>query len=355
MIIPDIPPINLEFVIRAQSRWDNLIKPRGSLGRLEELVCRISAIQNKAIPDISYKRLLVFAADHGIAQEGTSAYPQEVTLQMVRNFLNGTAAISILARQLNIELRIVDMGVQKEIQNPSLIPVRIRRGTRNFLKEAAMTDTEMHQAIHAGIAFAKEAKEAKVQLLAGGDMGIGNTAAASAIFSSLLSVKPEEVTGYGAGLDEDGRRRKIQVLHDALKKWRVSPEEPLEILRHFGGFEIAALTGFYLGGAIHRIPTIVDGFICTAAAAVAMCLEPRCKEYLFFSHLSSEKGYSRIMKHFGLNPILDLGMRLGEGTGAAISMQILDSAVALFREMPTFEQAEVSRQAIPGQASAQPK
>jgi nicotinate-nucleotide--dimethylbenzimidazole phosphoribosyltransferase len=341
--IPIIKTIDPEISHRAQERWDNLIKPKGSLGRLEELVCRLCAVQHTVIPQVSRKRLVIFAADHGITQEGTSAYPSEVTAQMVRNFLHGNAAICVLSRTLNIELEIVDMGIQTEVNDPSLISHRIRSGSRNFLKEPAMTETEMQTAIQAGIGFAMAAKESGIQLLAGGDMGIGNSTASSAIFSSLLRIDPAEVTGYGAGLDENGRTRKIEVIRAAIKRWD-SPSAPLEILRHFGGYEIAALTGLYIGGASEGIATLVDGFICTAAAAVAIQVSPRCKDYLFFSHASAERGYSQVLERLHLQPLLNLEMRLGEGTGAALAMQILDSAVALFRDMPTFEEAEVSRE-----------
>jgi nicotinate-nucleotide--dimethylbenzimidazole phosphoribosyltransferase len=288
--------------------------------------------------------LLVFAADHGIAQERISAYPQEVTEQMVRNFLRGTAAICILSTKLNLDLVIVDMGIQRQIQDPTLVSIRIREGSRNFMKAPAMTNPEMQMAIETGFRFAREAKDSGIGMLAGGDMGIGNSTSASAIFSRLLELDPAEVTGYGAGLDENGRDHKVVVIRAALRKWQIPSTDPLEILRHFGGYEIAALTGLYLGGAHERIPTIVDGFICTAAAAIAIQISPQCKDYLFFSHESAEKGYKNVLRRLDVQPILNLGMRLGEGTGAAMAMQILDSAVALFREMPTFEQAEVSQQ-----------
>ena len=342
MKIPKISSIEKEALQDSQKRWDSLIKPVGSLGRLEEIVSRISAIQQKEIPEISKKRLVVFAADHGVTEEGVSAYPQEVTVQMVRNFLSGNAAISILARLNNIDLKIVDMGMQTEIQHDSLLKVRIASGTKNFVHQPAMTSVEMNLAMEAGIWLAEEAKESGIQLLAGGDMGIGNTTSASTIYSSLLNLDPSEVTGSGAGLSERGRLHKVEVIRNALRKHSIPSTDPLEILRCFGGFEIAALTGFYLGGSSRRIPMLVDGFICSAAACIAIRLSPECKDYLFFSHASAETGHSRILECFKIHPVLDLGMRLGEGTGAAIAMQILEAGVTLFREMPTFQQAEVS-------------
>jgi nicotinate-nucleotide--dimethylbenzimidazole phosphoribosyltransferase len=343
MEIPRIEPVDELFFKKAQDRWDNLIKPQGSLGCLETIVSRICAITRTSMPEVKSKRLLVFAADHGIVAEGVSAYPQDVTTQMVRGFLTGKAAISVLARKEKIDLKIIDMGIVASISHNNLITVHINNGTRNFLKEAAMTSEEMCQALQAGIHFAEQAKTDGVQLLAGGDMGIGNTAAASAIYSALFEIDPEFVTGKGTGLDESGRRHKSEIIRSALNKWNVSATKPLDVLQYFGGFEIAALTGFYLGAASKKIPVVIDGFICTAAAAIAIALAPASREYLFFAHASAEIGYANVLQQLNVEPILNLGMRLGEGTGAALAMAIIDSAVNLFVEMPTFEQAEVSR------------
>ncbi|MCI0411273.1 nicotinate-nucleotide--dimethylbenzimidazole phosphoribosyltransferase [bacterium] len=343
MKIPGIEPVVVQFFKSAQERWDNLIKPQGSLGRLEEIGSRICAITRTGMPEVKNKRLLVFAADHGIVAEGVSAYPQDVTTQMVRGFLTGKAAISILADKEKIDLKIVDMGIAARISHNNLITVHINNGTRNFVKESAMTSDEMSHALQAGIQFADQAKAEGIQLIAGGDMGIGNTAAASAIYSALFGIDPELVTGKGAGLDESGRLNKAAIIRSALNRWNISSMKPLDILQYFGGFEIAALTGLYLGAAASWLPVVVDGFICTAAAAIAMALVPPCREYMFFAHDSAEMGYRNVLQHLNVEPILNLEMRLGEGTGAALAMGIIDSAVSLFREMPTFEQADVSR------------
>jgi nicotinate-nucleotide--dimethylbenzimidazole phosphoribosyltransferase len=343
MEIPRIEPVDELFFKKAHERWDNLIKPQGSLGRLEWIVSRICAITRTSMPEVKSKRLLVFAADHGIVTEGVSAYPQDVTTQMVRGFLTEKAAICVLARKENIDLKIVDMGIAEAIFHSNLITVHINNGTQSFLKEPAMTSEEIGQALQAGILFAEQARNDGVQLLAGGDMGIGNTAAASAIYSALFKINPEFVTGKGAGLDEPGRIHKAEVIRAALNKWNVPATKPLDILQYFGGFEIAALTGLYLGAASKRIPVVIDGFICTAAAAIAIALAPACSPFLFFAHASAEMGYATVLQHLNVDPILNLEMRLGEGTGAALAMGIIDSAVNLFREMPTFEQAEVSR------------
>ena len=343
MELPDIESVDHRFHKIARERWDNLIKPQGSLGLLEEMVSQICAITRVEMPSVDEKRLVVFAADHGIVEEGVSAYPQAVTNQMVRGFLCGHAAISVLAKKSAIDLKIVDMGIAGDFSSKDLLNVHIGPGTKNFLKQPAMTFDEMKSAMQAGIRFAREAKADGMELVAGGDMGIGNTTAASAIYATLFNVDPEQVTGKGAGLDEHGRLQKTEKIRAAIEKWKIPQEEPLKILQHFGGFEIAALTGFYLGAASERIPVVIDGFICTAASALAISLSPKCKDYMFFAHCSAEGGYPWILNRLNVRSILDLQMRLGEGTGAALAMMILDSAVNLYREMPTFEQAEVSR------------
>jgi nicotinate-nucleotide--dimethylbenzimidazole phosphoribosyltransferase len=343
MNLTDIESVDDQYFKIAQDRWDNLIKPQGSLGVLEEIVSRICAIKRTVTPSVDRKRLLVFAADHGIVEAGVSAYPQKVTTQMVRGFLSGHAAISVLAKNFSIDLKIVDMGIASHFSHADLYKIHINDGTRNFLNEPAMTFDEMNAAMEAGIRFAREAKADGIEILAGGDMGIGNTTSASAIYAALFNVNPDQVTGKGAGLDEPGRLRKSEVIRAAIEKWKIGQNEPLKILQHFGGFEIAALTGFYLGAASERIPIVIDGFICTAAAALAISLCFNAKNYMFFSHCSAENGYVWIQNRMDFRPILDLRMRLGEGTGAALAMMIVDSAVKLFREMPTFDQAEVSR------------
>jgi nicotinate-nucleotide--dimethylbenzimidazole phosphoribosyltransferase len=342
MQIPKIEPVDQSYFKKAQERWDNLIKPQGSLGNLEEIISRICAITRTELPSVNKKRIYIFVADHGIVQEAVSASPQDVTIQMVRNFLSQNAAICVLAKTNHIDLKIVDMGVASPCIHSDLINVHINDGTRNFLREPAMTEQELVRAIDAGIRFANESGSENIRLLGAGEMGIGNTSAASAIYCALFGLDPDAVTGKGAGLNESGRLRKVEVIRAALKKWNLK-KEPLKILQHFGGFEIAALAGFYLGSASNRIPVLIDGYICTAAAAIAIAIDPASKEYMFFAHKSSEGSHGNILDHLEIKPILDLNMRLGEGTGAALSMNIIQSAADLFCNMPTFEQAEVSR------------
>ena len=343
MNLPKIDSVDFKFAEKARARWDNLTKPKGSLGKLEDVVCQVCAIQKTDRPIIERKRLIVFAGDHGIVQENVSAYPQEVTIQMVTGFLSGHAAICVLAQRCGIELKIVDSGIANTIQHPTLHSLHIADGTRNFLEQPAMDSEQMEHAMQTGIDLASIAKNEGIQMIAGGEMGIGNTTSASAIYASLFSLQAKEVTGRGAGLDLVGWQHKVHVVQMALKKWRVPQNQPLEILRHFGGFEIACLTGFYLGAAVEQLPAVVDGFICTAAASIAIQLQPAVRQYLIFAHHSAENGFDRVLQKLDVQPLLHLGMRLGEGTGAAIAMQLMDDGVALYNQMPTFDEARVSR------------
>lgn len=337
-----ITDLNLSAMQQCQHRWNQLLKPVGSLGRLEEIVIRLAGIKGDPMPDILKKRIVVFAADHGVAAEGVSAYPQEVTTQMVRNFLEGRAAICILAKLLGIELQVVDMGVLTDLHDHRLMSFRAGNGTASFLSEPAMTREERDYAIEAGRRLANAAAREKVDLAGAGDMGIGNSASASAIYAALLGLEVATVTGKGAGLDEEGRRRKVVILQRALMNRQV-PTDPLEVLRQYGGFEIAAVTGFYLGAAENRMPIVVDGFICGAAAAIAVKFSPACKSFLFFGHASAENGHKKALEALEVSPLLDLNMRLGEGTGAALAMKMIEAAIRLYRDLPTFEEAQTNR------------
>jgi nicotinate-nucleotide--dimethylbenzimidazole phosphoribosyltransferase len=330
----------------AKRRLDNLTKPIGSLGRLESIAAQIYSIFSGQIPLSMRKAVYVFAADHGVTEEGVSAYPREVTAQMVRNFLNGGAAINVLARLHEAELTVVDVGVDAEFEDaPGLCSMKVRRGSRNMHREAAMTDAEVFAALDAGIRLAHSARGKGQQLVAVGEMGIGNTTAASAITAALTRQSIDAVTGHGAGLDVVGRDRKIHVIKGSVERhFGVSETkaEPLEILRCVGGLEIAAMTGFILSAAAARIAVICDGFISTAAAAVAYAVAPQVSEYLFAGHCSEEPGHRHLLGYIGIEPILNLGMRLGEGTGAVLAMPIIESSIRLYSEMATFSSAGVS-------------
>jgi len=327
MLSPIEPP-DEDFAKRARARQRELTKPPGSLGKLESIAIRLAAIQRQDRPTSFGRRVVVFAANHGITEEGVSPYPSEVTAQMMKNFAEGGAAINALAREAQADVVVVDVGVE--------------RGTRNFAREPAMTEEEMHGAFERGREEARRARAEGVVLLGLGEMGIGNTTAASAVAAALTGLPPSLVTGAGTGLDEAGRRHKCEVIEKALGLHKLSPREPLEVLRSVGGLEIAALAGLSLEAASQRLAVVVDGFIASAAFAVAAKLDPGVKDYAFFSHLSTEPGHRALLAFLGVEPLLDLGLRLGEGTGAALAMPVLGAAVAAHNEIATFKGAGVS-------------
>ena len=342
--LAQIRPLNTLRSDNIQARLDSLTKPRGSLGRLEEVAQRCALITGCDRPRVDHKVLIVCCGDHGVCDEGVSAYPREVTAQMVYNYLRGGAAITVLARQLGIELQVVDLGIDHNfaLELPGLIQRKVARGTANFVHGPAMPLTHAIQAIEIGVAVATEAVRNGAQLLGVGEMGIGNSTAAAAICAALSGIAPEELTGFGAEIDEERRRRKIEVIQYALTRNPPNPADPLSILASVGGYEIAGITGICLAGAALHIPVVIDGFIATAGAWVACTLHPAVKEALFFAHLSSEHGHRRVLAALQVQPLLELGMRLGEGTGAALAMSLVDSAVRLYDEMATFAEAGVA-------------
>jgi len=335
------------YSVDARRRLDNLTKPIGSLGRLEALAAQMFSIFSGNIPLPLRRGAYVFAADHGVTAEGVSAYPREVTAQMVRNFLSGGAAINVLAKLNGAELTVVDVGVEEEFEDaPGLERAKVRGGSRNMRREPALSHEELAAALEVGIRMASRAGENGQHLVAVGEMGIGNTTSASAI-ASLVTKRPlGEVTGRGAGLDMAGKNRKLNIIRRSLKQHfdtTAGTPEPLEILRCVGGLEIAAMTSFILSAAANRIAVVCDGFISTAAAALAFNIAPDVREYLFAGHCSEEPGHRHLLKHIGLTPILNLGMRLGEGTGAVLAMPLIESSVRLLAEMATFSSAGVSK------------
>ncbi|MFN3476241.1 MAG: nicotinate-nucleotide--dimethylbenzimidazole phosphoribosyltransferase [Candidatus Methylomirabilales bacterium] len=338
-----IEPVKEEFLRKAQERLDRLTKPRGSLGMLEKLAQHYVAIKEDLSPCLRRKAVYVFAADHGITSQGISAYPKDVTYQMVLNFLKGGAAINVIARHVGAEVMVVDIGVDHEFEpSGGLIIRKVRRGTADISQGPAMSRAEALQAMAAGFELALEAANGGVDVLATGDMGIGNTTPSSAIASALTGRAPEEVTGRGTGIDEAGWARKVQVVKKALEVNRPNPGDPVDLLAKVGGLEIAGLSGLIIGGAACRISVIVDGFIATAAAALAVGLSSAIKDYLILSHRSTEPGHGALIELMGLEPLFDLSLRLGEGTGAALAMGFLEVALKLFNEMATFEEAGVS-------------
>lgn len=339
-----IRPLDLTLLDRAQDRLDHLTKPRGSLGRLEDLAAQCVLITGQLRPQVGNKVLFVLCADHGVSAAGVSAYPREVTAQMVHNFLRGGAAITVLARQLGIAVRIVDIGVDADFDPhlPGLLQCKIGRGTANFAHGPAMPRAAAQRAVETGIMLAEETTRNGAQLLGVGEMGIGNTTAAAALLSVLSGLAPEELAGAGTGIDETTRSKKVEVIHQALKRNQPDPADPLGVLAKVGGYEIAGITGVCLAGAACRVPVVIDGFIATAGAGVACALQPTVKDFLIFAHQSAERGHKHVLAALGVKPLLDLDMRLGEGTGAALGMGLVESAVRLFNEMATFAEAGVA-------------
>jgi nicotinate-nucleotide--dimethylbenzimidazole phosphoribosyltransferase len=328
----------------ATAAWrhlDTLTKPPGSLGRLEELAARLAAVTG-APPRVRAPVIFTFAADHGVVAEGVSAYPQSVTAQMVENFLRGGAAVNVLARQAGARVVVADFGVATVLgSRDGLAARRQGPGTANMAVGPAMSRSQAVASIEAGASLAEEAIEAGADLLGTGEMGIGNTTAASAITAAITRVDPDAVTGRGTGLDDAGRRRKVAVIGRSLEVNRPNAADGLDVLAKVGGFEIGGLAGVILTGAARRVPVVVDGFIAGAAALIAVTLAPAARHALFASHRSAEPGHARALAHLGLAPYLDLEMRLGEGTGAALFIPLARAAAAIYAEMATFKSAGV--------------
>jgi len=342
-LLDRIPPADASAGECAQRRLDELTKPVGSLGRLEDLARRLAEIAGVCPPTVSHPVIFTLAADHGVVAEGVSAYPQIVTTQMVENFLRGGAAINVLARHAGARVVVADLGIAVPLPpHPALRTCRIGAGTRNISREPAMTREEASAAIDAGIALVESERLRGLDLIGTGEMGIGNTTAASAMVATLTGARVAEVTGRGTGLDESGRRRKADIIERALRVNAPDPADALDVLARIGGFEIAGLVGVVLAGAAHRIPVIVDGFIATAAALAAVRLAPAARYCLLASHRSAEPGHRHALGALELDPYLDLGMRLGEGTGAALCIDLARAAVKILTEMATFKSAGVS-------------
>ncbi len=347
----DIPPIDSAAVNAAAERQRTLTKPPRSLGRLEDIACRLAGIQGTALPTVENKWIVVAAGDHGVTRDSVSAYPQEVTAQMVLNFLSGGAAINVLARRCGARLMVVDTGVHRPVQSapgrqnaggPALRTMRVGNGTGNFAREPAMSLEQAELSISNGVEVANDLASRGAHLVAGGDMGIGNTSSASAICAAMTMTDPASVTGRGAGLDDAGLQRKVAVIRRGFELHETDPEDPLGVLSAFGGFEIAFLAGLMLGLAERRVAIALDGFIVTSAALIAHVIHPRVVDYMFACHLSVEPGHRVALDHIGLEPLLDLNMGLGEGSGAALGMSIINAAVNLHAGMATFDEAAVS-------------
>lgn len=343
--LKSIKPLDNSYIEKAQERLDSLTKPRGSLGRLEKLAVQIVAVREELRPRFDKKAIFTFAGDHGVTAEGVSAFPKEVTPQMVFNFLKGGAGINVLARQAGAEVNVVDIGVDYDFDDvPGLIERKVVKGTKNIAKGPAMTGEEARRCIEVGIELALEYADKGYNLFGTGEMGIGNTTPSSAIIACLSDLPPREVTGRGTGVDDDTFERKVKAIEDALRVNSPDPADPLDVLAGVGGAEIGGIAGLCIGAAVRRIPVLVDGFISTAGALIACEIEPKVKDYLIASHRSVEKGHRAMLERMGLRPLLDLDLRLGEGTGAALAMHIMEGALRIYNEMATFDEANVSEE-----------
>lgn len=333
-----IKTFNDQVVHETKAHLDQLTKPLGSLGRMEELAVQLAGITEQVKPLIEKPMIIVMAADHGIVAEGVSAYPPEVTALMIDNFVRGGAAINVFARQIGAEVLVVDVGVNSDISTQPIVHQKIRNGTRNFLHEDAMTEEEALNAIAIGRKLAKEAISKGHRLLITGEMGIGNTSASSALVACLAEEVVENVVGIGTGLKEEDRQRKVAIIKEAISNREITAQTPpLSVLAKVGGLEIAALTGVILEGAARQTPVLIDGFISTAAALVAKKLEPEVGPYLMVAHQSAELGHETVMNYLDVEPILKLDLRLGEGTGAALAYPIVEATSRILKEMATFK------------------
>ena len=337
-----VPPVSSSIDVDLKKKIDGKTKPPGSLGRLETLALQCGKIQNSLNPELVNPTILVFAGDHGITEEGVSPYPQEVTAQMVLNFLNGGAAINVFCRQNNISLHVVDAGVKTDLpEGTELINANIGRGTKNFCKEAAMSLDECEMAIEKGAELSRTVPVSTCNVIGFGEMGIGNTSSAAALTQRFTGFPVEDCVGKGTGLDDSGLEHKQTTIRQALEK-HAQIKEPQAVLSTFGGFEIAMMVGAILESAVLKRIILIDGFIASAAFLSASRIVPEIKQYAVFTHKSDEQGHAEILKYLQVEPLISLGMRLGEGTGAAVAFPILQSAVSFLNQMASFESASVS-------------
>ncbi|HEY8118471.1 MAG TPA: nicotinate-nucleotide--dimethylbenzimidazole phosphoribosyltransferase [Methylophilaceae bacterium] len=331
--------------VALQEKINNKTKPLGALGRLEQIALRIGLIQNTLSPTLSQPVILVFAGDHGIVESGVSPYPQAVTQQMVMNFLAGGAGINVFARQNNIAIRVIDAGVNHMFAaHHELIDAKVAMGTQNFLKSPAMISAQCEQALTRGARLANSEIKAGSNILGFGEMGIGNTSSAAALMAVLCQLPPAQCVGRGTGLDDAGLRQKVAIISQALQKHNLDGKDPLLALATFGGFEIAMMVGAMLAAAEQKAVLMIDGFIATSALLVASKLQPAVLDYCVFAHCSDEAGHQLLLQQLKAEPLLNLGMRLGEGTGAALAYPLIQAAVNFLNEMASFESANVSRQ-----------
>ncbi len=340
--ISAIGNLDQTVMTRVQQRLDNLTKPQGSLGRLEDLAKHIAGITGQEAPALKHKVIFTLAADHGVTEEGISAYPKEVTAQMVYNFLSGGAGINVLAQQINARVVIVDMGVAVKLSGNGFRDCKINPGTRNFTAGPAMSRAEAIKSIETGIRLVQDELVQGLDILGTGDMGIGNTTASSAITAVFTNRPVEEITGFGTGINELTWSRKVACVKKGIAVNKPDTADPIGILSKVGGYEIGGIVGLILGAARHRTPVVIDGFISGAGALIATKLAPQARDFIIASHCSQERGHKYALEHMKLSALLDLNMRLGEGTGAALAISLCESAVRILNQMATFGEAKVA-------------
>ncbi len=336
---------NGKYAEDAQQRLDSLTKPQGSLGRLEEFAKQLVAITEEKMPELDKKVVFTFAGDHGVADEGVSAFPKEVTPQMVLNFVNGGAGINVLARHAGADVVAVDIGVDYDfgdLANQGFVSSKVVSGTRNMRKGPAMTREEAVKCIEVGMKLAADYAEKGYKIFGTGDMGIANTTPSSAITAVLTDKTVEEITGRGTGINDDVLNNKVQVIKDSIALNKPDASDPIDVLAKVGGAEIGGIAGLILGAAANKIPVVIDGFISTAGALIAFSINPKTRDYMFAAHKSQEIGHTAMLNKMGLRPIVDLDLRLGEGTGAALAMMLIEGGLKIYKEMATFEEAAVS-------------
>lgn len=342
-ILSHIGELDKEVINKAQAKLDSLTKPLGSLGKLEEIVKRVVGITGELYPKRDKKAVVIMCGDNGVVEQGVSSCPKSVTASVTRNFTKGITGINILAGHAGADIVVIDIGVDADIDCEGVINKKIRYGTANIINGPAMTREETIKAINVGIATVEELTSKGINFLGTGEMGIGNTTTSSAIASVLIGVPVEKMVGIGAGLSKEGILNKIRVIKEAIRVNEPNPEDPLDVLAKVGGLDIAGLVGCFIGAARYRVPIIMDGFISSVSALLAVRIEPKIKEYIFPSHGSAEPGSKMVLDAMGFEPLLNLDMRLGEGTGAAIAFHIVDCAFEAYEKMGTFDDARIEQ------------
>ena len=340
-IIESIAPADSRAIELALARQQSLAKPPHSLGKLEDISVKLAGVTGRMFNAVERRRVLIFASDNGIAREGVASAPQSVTLSQTINFTRGLTGVAVLAKHFRAELDVMDVGIDADFVHPGVRDCKIARGTKDFAREPAMTREEAERAMQVGVDAALRAKADGMDIVGVGEMGIGNTSTSAAVLSALLGLPAGDTVSRGAGINDEAYRRKIRLIDEAIRRYAPDPSDPVDAIAKVGGFDIAAMCGAFLGAASARLPAVIDGFISAVAALCAFRLNPLCADYLFPSHASREKGYALAMDAMGLQPMLNLDMRLGEGSGCPITFEVIAAAESVIRDMATFAEAAI--------------